>query len=81
MFKTILEKIKSFTRFFKFFLKMPKFSDAGIQDISMSISIKVRIQKNLNDLTDRCDGDESDKHLEAPDHRYSCLKLMRKMIG
>ena len=56
-----------------------KFSDAGIQDISTSISINMRIQKNLNDLTERCeshdedDDDESDKHLEARDRRYSCL--------
>ena len=48
---------------------MLKFSDAGIQDISTSISIKVRIQKNLNDLTERYDDedDESDKR------RYLCL--------
>ena len=38
-----------------------KFSDTEIQDVSTSISIKVRIQKNLNDLTERYDddGDES----------------------
>ena len=37
----------------------------GIQDVNMSISIKVRIQKNMNDLTERYDddGEESDKHL------------------
>ena len=42
-----------------------KFSDAGIQDVSTSISIKVRIQKNIDDLTERHDddGDESDNHL------------------
>ena len=53
-----------------------KFSDAGIQDISTSISIEVRICKNINDLTERYeddDDDESDKHLEARDRRYSCL--------
>ena len=51
-----------------------------IQDVSTSISIRVRIQKNLNDLTERYDtddddddDDESDKHLEARDRRYSCL--------
>ena len=48
------------------FLKK-KFSDARIQDISTSISINVRIQNNLNDLTERyesdADADESDKHL------------------
>ena len=60
-------------------MKFPKikFSDAGIQDVSTSISIRVRIQKNLNDLTERYDDDdeddESDKHLEARDRRYSCL--------
>ena len=44
-----------------------KFSDAGIQDISTSISIKVRVSKNLDDMTERCDDDddESDKHVEA----------------
>ena len=50
-----------------------KFSDAGIQDLSPSISINVKIQKNLNDLTERCesdDDDQSDKHLEARDRRY-----------
>ena len=51
-----------------------KFSDAEIQDISTSISINMRIQKNLNDLTERCESDDqSDKHLEARDCRYSCL--------
>ena len=31
---------------------------------------------NLYDLTERCvhDDDESDKHLEARDRRYSCLR-------
>jgi len=55
--------------------KSQKFSDAEIQDISTSISINMRIQKNLNDLTERYDDedDESDKHLEARDRRYSCL--------
>ena len=49
---------------------MLEFSDAGIQDISTSISINERIQKNLNDLTERYDeDDESDKHLEARDRR------------
>ena len=39
----------------------------------------MRIQKNINDLTERYeshdddDDDESDKHLEARDRRYSCL--------
>ena len=63
----------------KFFVKSihSKFLDARIQDVSTSISIRVRILKNLNDLTERYDDedDESDKHLEARDRRYSCLKL------
>ena len=34
------------------------------------------IQTDLNDLTERYeDDDESDKHLEARDRRYSCLML------
>ena len=55
-----------------------KFSDAGIQDISTSISIEFKVEY-VNDLTERyesdADADESDKHLEARDRRYSCLKL------
>ena len=49
-------------------LYMIKFLDAGIQDVSTSISI-------VDDLIERCpgDGDESNKHLEARDCRYSCL--------
>ena len=41
--------------------------------------IKERIQQNLNDLTERYedDNDESDKHLEARDRRYSCLKCCK----
>ena len=52
-----------------------KFSDAGIQNVSKSISIKVRIQKNIDDLTERCedDDDQSDKHLQARDSRCSSL--------
>ena len=53
-----------------------KFSDK-----SMSISINLRIQKNLYDLTERCeyhDDDESDKHLEARDRRYSCLTFQNR---
>ena len=57
-----------------------KFLDAGIQDISTSISIKVRLQKNLNDLRERYESDdESDKHLEARDRRYSCLKFQIRL--
>ena len=54
-----------------------KFSDAGIQDISTSISIRFK-EEYVNDLTERYesdDADESDKHLEARDRRYSCLIL------
>ena len=45
-----------------------KFSDAGIQDISTSISIEVTIDY-LDDLTERYDDedDESDNHLGARD--------------
>ena len=51
---------------------MIKFLDAGIQDVSTSISI-------VDDLIERCpgDGDESDKHLEARDRRYSCLMFLQ----
>ena len=38
-----------------------------IQDISTSISIKVKIEEMSPQ------DDESDKHLEARDRRYSCL--------
>ena len=48
-----------------------KFSDARIQDISTSISIKVKFEEMTGDEDD--DDDESDKHLEARDRRYSCL--------
>ena len=47
-----------------------KFSDAGIQDISTSISIMVKFEEMSNEDDD---DDESDKHLEARDRRYSCL--------
>ena len=60
-------------------INLAKFSDARIQDVSTSISINMRIQENLNNLTERYesdDDDESDKHLEARDRRYSCLILM-----
>ena len=52
---------------------MIKFSDAGIQDISTSISIMVEFEEMTDDENDDED-DESDKHLEARDRRYSCLK-------
>ena len=48
-----------------------KFSDAGIQDISTSISITIKFEE----MSDEDDDDESDKHLEARDRRYSCLIL------
>ena len=53
--------------------KSKKFSDAGIQDVSTSISITVKFEKMTDDDND--DKDESDKHLEARDRRYSCLKF------
>ena len=70
-----LESVLFYTIFsFQNQVMRKKFSDAGIQDISMSISINMIIQKNLNDLTERCESDDqSDKHLEARDRRYSCL--------
>ena len=43
----------------------------------------MRIQKNINDLTERYepdDDDESDKHLEARDRRYSCLTSLPKLL-
>ena len=55
--------------------------DAGIQDISTSISIEFKV-KYVNDLAERYesddDDDESDKHLEARDRKYSCLILQIK---
>ena len=39
----------------------------------------MRIQRNLNDLTERYesdDDDQSDKHLEARDRIYTCLKFL-----
>ena len=49
--------------------KEKKFLDAGIQDVSTSISI-------VHDLIERYpddDDDESDKHIKARDRRYSCV--------
>ena len=45
----------------------------------MSVTIRFK-GEYVNDLTERCesaddDADESDKHLEARDRRYSCLKF------
>ena len=55
-----------------------KFSDAGIQDVSTSISIVFKVEY-VNDLTERyeSDADESDKYLEVRDRRYSCLTFIR----
>ena len=44
-----------------------KIHGCKIQDISTSISILVKLEEMAED------GDESDKHLEARDRRYSCL--------
>ena len=47
-----------------------------IQDVSMSISIVVKFEEMSEDN----DGDdESDKHLEAQDRRYSCLKCPKQL--
>ena len=53
----------------RYFMKILGCRDPRFQDISTSISIVVKIQKNLNDLTENCedDADESDKYLEARD--------------
>ena len=48
-----------------------KFSDAGIQDAS---TIRVKFEEMTDDDDNDDDEDESDKHLEARDRRYSCLK-------
>ena len=56
---------------------MAKFLDAGIQDVSTSISIEVRKMMKSTKFEERCeDDDESDKHIEARDRRYSCLKYL-----
>ena len=52
---------------------MTKFSDAGIQDISTSILIMVKFEE----MSDEDEDDESDKHLEARDRRYSCLIFLK----
>ena len=46
--------------------------DAGIQDVSTSISIEFKIEY-LDELIEMSVDDESDKHVEARDRRYSCL--------
>ena len=51
-----------------------KFSDAGIQDVSTSISITVKFEEMTDDDDDN--EDESDENLEARDRRYSCLKTL-----
>ena len=56
---------------------LKKFSDAGIQDVSTSISITVEFEEMTDDdEDDDDDDDESDKHLEARDRRYSCLTIL-----
>ena len=52
-----------------------KFLDAGIQDVSTSISIEFKIEY-LDELIEMSVDDESDKHVEARDRRYSCLKCV-----
>ena len=49
--------------------------DAGIQDVSTSISIEFKIEY-LNELIEMSVDDESDTHVEARDRRYSCLILI-----
>ena len=51
-----------------------KIHGCEIQDISTSISITVKFEEMTDD--DEDDDNESDKHLEARDRRYSCLKLI-----
>ena len=57
---------------------MHKFSDAGIQDISTSISISIKFEEMTDD--DEDENDESDKHLEARDHEYSCIKSQNALV-
>ena len=52
-----------------------KFLDAGIQDVSTSISIEYKIEY-LDELIEMSVDDESDTHVEARDRRYSCLKCL-----
>ena len=68
---------KSVKKFVKWCLtheSFKKFSDTGIQDVSTSISITVKFEEMTDD--DEGEDDESDKHLEARDRRYSCLKFL-----
>ena len=52
-----------------------KFLDAGIQDESTSISIELRkMMKSIKFEEMSEPDDESDKHIQARDRRYSCLK-------
>ena len=53
-----------------------KFLDAGIQDVSTSISIEFKIEY-LDELIEMSVDDESDTHVEARDRRYSCLISIR----
>ena len=47
---------------------MKKIPRCKIQDVRTSISIKSKVEEKSPD-----DDDESDKHLEARNRRYSCL--------
>ena len=67
----IISQASSYYSFIKSGIFFRKFSDAGIQDVSTSISIRVKFEEMTHDD----DEDESDKHLEARDRRYSCLKI------
>ena len=45
-----------------------------MQGSKMYISTSISITVKFEEMTDDDDEDESDKHLEARDRRYSCLK-------
>ena len=58
-----------------------KFLDAGIQDVSTSISIEFKIEY-LDELIEMSVDEESDTHVEARDRRYSCLTYgFRKLVN
>ena len=54
---------------YKKVISFDKILGCEFQDISTSISIKVKIEE----MSHQDEDDESDKHLEARDRRYSCL--------
>ena len=56
----------------RFILRVKKFLDAGIQDVSTSISIEFKIE-HLDELIEMSVDDESDTHVEARDLRYLSL--------